>query len=1857
MRKAFTIVLAAIAMIIAMARPQTAWGQGSSATMQYSGSTTTNMTGDNDAALVGLDASHWSVIGNKGGNSNFPGLNKSGQIRLYGASANHNNIVVTNTDNATITSINVTYGASNFNAKVTVGGAEVTGTGTDSEKEYAINNASFTITHNYSNNTQVYILSIVINYTSGGGVERVATPVITPESCTFLTSQQVSIACATTGATIHYTTNNWTTESTYTAPFTVTETTTVKAKATKNGMDDSYETAATYTKASSVLTTIDEMFTACETTGQYMVSFNNYVVSGVKGNNAYVTDGTKGFIIYKSGHGFNVGDILSGIVEVTLTKYQGSAEITDLTATTAGLTVTTGGSLTPQTLPMGELAGYNTGSLLTYTNLYYNGSFLVDEEGTAIKPYNQLYTGMSFSSGSTYNVTGVFLYYAGNTNPREIMPRSANDIVLATDVVATPSFTPAAGTYNGPQSITISSTTPGCTIYYTTNGAAPTTSSTVYTSPITISQNTTIKAFAAKSGCTSSEVATASYVIKQSHSISYNASANGSVTGVSSAYEGQTVQLTVTPSSGYALQSLTVCKTGDSSTTVDVFNNSFTMPSFNVTVNATFAAGTLVARYVKVTSDLDDWTGNYLIVYESDTVNVAFDGSLEVLDANFNNIPVSIQENAIEADATTNASRFNISKQNDKYAIQSASGLYIGPKKNDGTELKTYDTAAYIHTLSIVENSASIKSNKNTVLRFNLSSSSRRFRYYNNTQQKVQLYRYEETFVPTQVTVTATFNGNGGTCSDGTSYTQLIPENQATALTANRFTREGFSFNGWNTQANGSGTAYVDEQEVTLTENLTLFAQWKAKHTITLAAVQHGSISASPSSAAAGEVITLTATPSTGYVLSQWTVTDAGGQPVAVINNQFTMPDANVTVSATFVEGTTVMQYVLVKQEPLDWSGNYLIVYSDKAMDGRRSIDAIDQTKNIINVVVEDDVIESVDSIRNASFDIAKVDERYTIQSFANHYYIGNTQNKANIETSETPTMTHSISFGSGNTVTIQGDDERDLRYNNSSTVFRYYSSSQKAIQLYRYEATVVHAPCIVTFNGNGGSCTDGTSYTQSIVYNKATALTDNRFERENYYFAGWNTAANGSGTSFTDGQTVTITEALTLYAQWQAIPTITIATVAHGSITADKSVAMPGEIVTLTATADADFFFSHWIVTYGDNQTVPVSNNQFTMPEADVLVSAVFAEGYHTNAYVKVTSNLDDWSGNYLIVYEADSVAFDGSRDKTNLDEPNNTIDVFIFNGVIDYNDLTNASSFNIAAASNGEYTLQASSGYFIGPKTNGKDMAITQSNPIHHVLSINEEHSADINAVIPEITNSNLRFNNTNSQNRFRYYTSDQQAIQLYRYEATTIPMPNFITFNGNGGISSEGDVYTQPVRSNVPTPLSTNRFEFEGHHFMGWNTEADGTGTTYGENQLVTLSGDLQLYAQWQTMLSITIGTVQNGFIGADMNYAMPGDLVTLEASGDAGYVLSEWNVTYGDNQNVFVFHNQFIMPDANVTVNATFVKGTLRKQYVLVTETPDNWSGNYLIVNTADSVAFNGFLENLDADKNNIEVTIEDGIIEYNDLTSVSSFNIINYSDGSCTIQSASGYYIGSTSDNNGIATSKTIAYTNSILLENDSAQIVSSEGTHLRYNDSYGNHWFRYYKSSTYIRQKPVQLYRYTETVVTETETTAEIALQTGWNWFSMPVEADPTTSLQQLTEALGGQAKIIKSQNSFITYEDGEWVGSLTEINNEESYMIQVVSNTTITLTGATLQSDSHPITLSKGWNWIGYTLNETMSLTEALSGLAPHEGDVIKSKTQFCTFTDGVWTGSLEEIEPGTGLMYKSNSDNAVIFNWNNNQ
>lgn len=154
--------------------------------------------------------------------------------------------------------------------------------------------------------------------------------------------------------------------------------------------------------------------------------------------------------------------------------------------------------------------------------------------------------------------------------------------------------------------------------------------------------------------------------------------------------------------------------------------------------------GSAAASYfVKVTTAPTDWSGTYLIVYE--TGKVAFDGSLKTLDAVSNTVDVTISDNKIEATDALMKSVFTIEPSTTgNYSIKAANGSYIGRTKiSNGFDASA--TTKFDHTLIIDDKGVlSVKSSVGPALKYNSNSDQKRFRYYQSGQKDIQLYKLDK---------------------------------------------------------------------------------------------------------------------------------------------------------------------------------------------------------------------------------------------------------------------------------------------------------------------------------------------------------------------------------------------------------------------------------------------------------------------------------------------------------------------------------------------------------------------------------------------------------------------------------------------------------------------------------------------------------------------------------------------------------------------------------------------------------------------------------------------------------------------------------------------------------------------------------------------------------------------------------------------------------------------------------------------------------------------------------------------------------------------------------------------------------
>ncbi len=274
-----------------------------------------------------------------------------------------------------------------------------------------------------------------------GGTPTVAKPTISGTE-NFLTSTEVSISCATEGAAIQYSTNNGNTWATYTTPFTLTETTTVQAKATKNGMTESGVASMTFTK----VTPMTISAARAQETGTVATTG---VVTSINGKTAYIQDANAAIVVYGSSNlTCAVGDEI--LVVGTLSTFNGLLEITEPTVTVQSSSNT----VTPEVMTIAEvLASTNQGWLVKIegaTVSSISGQDVTIEQGgsSVLVRFNKT-SDITFEADDEVTLTGNIGCYNGVqiANPTDIVVAENTDPVLSvTPAVANVGFEATSGT-------------------------------------------------------------------------------------------------------------------------------------------------------------------------------------------------------------------------------------------------------------------------------------------------------------------------------------------------------------------------------------------------------------------------------------------------------------------------------------------------------------------------------------------------------------------------------------------------------------------------------------------------------------------------------------------------------------------------------------------------------------------------------------------------------------------------------------------------------------------------------------------------------------------------------------------------------------------------------------------------------------------------------------------------------------------------------------------------------------------------------------------------------------------------------------------------------------------------------------------------------------------------------------------------------------------------------------------------------------------------------------------------------------------------------------------------------------------
>jgi hypothetical protein len=159
-----------------------------------------------------------------------------------------------------------------------------------------------------------------------------------------------------------------------------------------------------------------------------------------------------------------------------------------------------------------------------------------------------------------------------------------------------------------------------------------------------------------------------------------------------------------------------------------------------------------------------------------------------------------------------------------------------------------------------------------------------------------------------------------------------------------------------------------------------------------------------------------------------------------------------------------------------------------------------------------------------------------------------------------------------------------------------------------------------------------------------------------------------------------------------------------------------------------------------------------------------------------------------------------------------------------------------------------------------------------------------------------------------------------------------------------------------------------------------------------------------------------------------------------------------------------------------------------------------------------------------------------------------------------------------------------------------------------------------------------------------------IALSPGWNWVSFNLLTTDSANLNQLLGNLKpDNGNLIKNNTEMAVFDTATgWSGNLAApnagIKPEYAYLIRVQQPDTLEVRGVEANPQLRTISISQGWNYLGYVSQRNLSTNEALAGWTASQNDLIKGQNNFSVYDTVLgWVGSLATLIPNEGYLYKS--------------
>jgi uncharacterized repeat protein (TIGR02543 family) len=767
-------------------------------------------------------------------------------------------------------------------------------------------------------------------------------------------------------------------------------------------------------------------------------------------------------------------------------------------------------------------------------------------------------------------------------------------------------------------------------------------------------------------------------------------------------------------------------------------------------------------------------------------------------------------------------------------------------------------------------------------------------------------------------TYTIAYNGNGnGGGTVPASQTGAVGTNFSAQTNSGTLTKAGYTFSGWNTAANGSGTAYpVGSALMVPNGGMTLYAVWVASQFTLTYNANGGTGAPAVENRLSGATANLSATVPTraGYVFAGWNTVAAGGGTSYASSVSYTMGSANATLYAQWTAATGSIAY-----DGNSSTGGTVPTTQTGSSGGSTTVSALGSlvrqyyTFSGWNTAANGSgtdysaggAITYPGNAVTTTLYAQWTPILYTLTYNANGGTLTPAVAAANYAynasvsiTGTAPTRTGYTFAGwtvaSNGTGTVYGTGTNTMSMPGANTV------------LYAKWTAITYT---LTYDVNGGS--SGPAASTNNTYGASITLAAAPTPPANMKFNGWNTDSGGAGSTYSVGGTYQITSDVTLYAQWvpDNVNLFFSANGGTGAPTSSQVSANTNTTLPSGAPIRTGYTFAGWTTNQNGSGTVYTPSGSFPVPNSDVTLYAKWTPIsynfiYDANGGSGAPATVGYYMGQFVVIggtATRSGYNFEGWNtlaDGTGADYLAGSQYLMSNSNMTMYAKWT-AIPYVLTYNANGGTGVPASETRYVGASAN-----LSATTPTHTGYTFGSWNTA--------ANGSGTSFNPSAS------FTMPAAAVVLY---AQWVVNGNTVSYNVNGGSSTAPTGGTYAYNSNVT--VNSTVPTWAGHRFLGWNTQQNGGGTTYASSNTFTMPNNaVVLWAQWGLTSNI-FSYDANGGSGAKpaATYSYGATVtVTTDQVIRGGYTFVGWNSMADGTGTNFGSGTTFTMPANDVVVYA-------------------------------------------------------------------------------------------------------------------------------------------------------------------------------------------------------------------------------------------------------------------------------------------------------------------------------------------------